>query len=140
LLQDAQIKARVANLRELLEESIITEAQYRAAVIKLYGSQLDGKDVKDDQGAAKGFKTVLSRRSVEPVVTTQPSLVLEASAQAGVTPPQFVARQLRPPSPPPSLPPLPSEANGGTKPINDAGSDVLFVARDWGDGPVNPAK
>lgn len=140
LLQDAQIKARVANLRELVDESIITEAQYRAAVIKLYGSLLEVKDIEKGEGAAQGFKTVVSRRSFAPGVQTQSSPVLEASAQPSEMPAQSVARQLRPPFPPPSLPPLPGQINGQANPINDAGSDAVFLAKDWGDEPVNPAK
>lgn len=59
LLHDAQIKARLANLRELVEENILSESQYRAAVIKLYGSLLDGKEVEKQDGTAKGFGTVI---------------------------------------------------------------------------------
>lgn len=37
LLKDAQIKARIENLRQLVDEDVISESQYRKALIKLFG-------------------------------------------------------------------------------------------------------
>jgi hypothetical protein len=38
LLKDAQIKARIDNLRQLVEEGVITESQYKKALKALFGS------------------------------------------------------------------------------------------------------
>jgi hypothetical protein len=48
LLKDAQIKARIDNLRLLVEENVITESQYHKALRALFGSQFAG----DQQAAA----------------------------------------------------------------------------------------
>ncbi len=37
LLKDAQIKARIENLRQLVDEDVISESQYRKALLKLFG-------------------------------------------------------------------------------------------------------
>ncbi len=37
LLKDAIIKARIENLRQLVDEDVISESQYRKALIKLFG-------------------------------------------------------------------------------------------------------
>ena len=41
LLKDAQIKARIDNLRQLVEENVITESQYHKALRSLFGPDLD---------------------------------------------------------------------------------------------------
>lgn len=40
LLKDAQIKARIDNLRQLLEENVISESQYQKALRALFGPEL----------------------------------------------------------------------------------------------------
>lgn len=40
LLKDAQIKARIDNLRQLLEENVITERQFQKALAALFGPEL----------------------------------------------------------------------------------------------------
>jgi hypothetical protein len=40
LLKDAQIKARIDNLRQLVEEGVITESQYKKALKSLFGPEL----------------------------------------------------------------------------------------------------
>jgi hypothetical protein len=37
LLKDAQIKVRIDNLRQLLDEDVISESQFRSALLALYG-------------------------------------------------------------------------------------------------------
>lgn len=37
LLKDAQIKARIDNLRQLVDENVITESQYHKALLSLFG-------------------------------------------------------------------------------------------------------
>lgn len=43
LLKDAQIKARIDNLRQLVEENVITESQYKRALRTLFGSEFEEK-------------------------------------------------------------------------------------------------
>ena len=40
LLKDAQIKARIDNLRQLVEDNVITESQYQKALRGLFGAEL----------------------------------------------------------------------------------------------------
>lgn len=41
LLKDAQIKTRMENLRQLVDEDVITESQYKKALLGLYGPLSD---------------------------------------------------------------------------------------------------
>ena len=43
LLKDAQIKARMDNLRQLVEEDVITESQYHKALLSLFGPLANGQ-------------------------------------------------------------------------------------------------
>lgn len=121
LLHDAQVKARLANLRELVDENIISDSQYRAAVIKLYGSLLNGVDVGKHDSNAKGFGTVVSGRQL-----VAPKL----SDSRNISSVQAAARQSLPPYMPPSLPPLPDQTKPETMVIEAMPVDTIFIAKD----------
>ena len=54
LLKDAQIKARIDNLRLLVEENVITESQYKRALRSLFGSEFEDKSPQS-QGPSNGL-------------------------------------------------------------------------------------
>jgi hypothetical protein len=54
LLRDAQIKARIDNLRQLVEENVITESQYKRALRSLFGSEFEDKSPQI-QGPSNGL-------------------------------------------------------------------------------------
>jgi len=45
LLKDAQIKVRIDNLRQLLDEDVISESQFRSALLALYGPLTEAAQV-----------------------------------------------------------------------------------------------
>lgn len=116
LLTDAKIRARLDNLRELLDENIINDSQYRAAVILLY------KDILDpslNAGNAQPVSTLkrleISEQKHHSTTESTRSIAFAAPNSNEVSPGQFHDTQEASPSqlqaltPPPALPPLPSE-------------------------------
>lgn len=115
LLKDAKIRARLDNLRELVDENIISDEQYRAAVRQLYQPILEPTQNKEDStelsGAGKRGSLRLSGRA-EP-----PRRLTEVVATSGDAEPVGIA-SAGPASlsSPPPLPPLPDAVT--TPPLN----------------------
>jgi hypothetical protein len=104
LLQDAQVKARLANLRELLDENLLTEAQYREAVLRLYGPLLHSTPPTMSQEATPPGSNSLRLEDppLKPVPPASSPAARIPIASAGTI------GQLPPPPPLPPLPSLPS--------------------------------
>ena len=64
LLKDAQIKARIDNLRQLVEENVITESQYQRALRSLFAAELAGNG-PDTQAPTPGARLVIPSAGVD---------------------------------------------------------------------------
>ena len=58
LLKDAQIKTRMENLRQLVDEDVITESQFKKALLSLYGP-LSGSEFEPSQSPTEGARLIL---------------------------------------------------------------------------------
>jgi len=65
LLKDAQIKARSDNLRQLVEENVISESQYHRALRTLFGPQL-GSEAPATQAPPPGSSVVVPSTGPDP--------------------------------------------------------------------------
>lgn len=121
LLKDAQLRARLDNLRELLDENLISESQYRDIVLRLYNSILDErKPLSQGESTARPGSVRLSdvRSDQEQPITVGPSSPLPSREQASSERP-MPAQPLAvspnvagwPSLPPPPLPPLPENVH-----------------------------
>jgi hypothetical protein len=128
LLKDAQLLARLDNLRELLDESLISESQYRDIVLRLYNSILEDKRPLNEAATTtlrSGSIRLSDGRMDRPQpMTIRPSGASSSSDQASIERP-ITTQPLRddpiasgwPSFPPPQLPPLPQ--NVQQQPNND---------------------
>lgn len=111
LLKDAKIRARLDNLRELVDENIISDAQYRSAVLQLYQPIL--KESQDADPAAS--KTTASKRlhisdqKHQPTKNSTPAIALSTPSTDATS-----SSQWRAIAPPPALPPLPNSRENNT--------------------------
>jgi hypothetical protein len=127
LLKDAKIRARLDNLRELVDENIISDAQYRAAVLQLYQPILDSAPKEENAAAVSGTgkrgSVLLSGRS------ETPSRVSETVVAPGdPRPADIAATTVTALSSPPPLPPLPEA--GFVRPLNGPWGAPAIAASD----------
>ena len=67
LLKDAQIKARIDNLRQLVEENVISESQYQQALKALFGPELGSAGSTHASASEhRGSTVVLSSAGQDP--------------------------------------------------------------------------
>lgn len=117
LLKDAQLRARLDNLRELLDENLISESQYRDIVLRLYSAVLlDKNSLTDPVTTVRPGSLRLSEGNdrQQKAVSAGPSPSPRSSDQTRIERGVQVQQQQDgsvasswPPSPPPQLPPLP---------------------------------
>jgi len=65
LLRDAQIKARIDNLRQLVEENVISESQYQKALRALFGREF-GDGAEAAQAENRGAPVVVTSAGPDP--------------------------------------------------------------------------
>ena len=65
LLKDAQIKARIDNLRQLMEENVITESQYHRALRALFAGEF-GEGGEAASAAGQGLRLVVPSTGQNP--------------------------------------------------------------------------
>lgn len=58
LLRDAQIRTRMENLRQLVDEDVISESQFKKALLSLYGP-LSGSEFESSQSPVEGASLIL---------------------------------------------------------------------------------
>lgn len=58
LLKDAQIKTRMENLRQLVDEEVISESQYKKALLNLFGP-LNSSELELPKSPAGGVSLVV---------------------------------------------------------------------------------
>ncbi|QVL52113.1 MAG: hypothetical protein KFB97_11615 [Cyanobium sp. M30B3] len=125
LLKDAQLRARLDNLRELLDENLISESQYRDIVLRLYNPILEEKNLLKEAATTERPGSVRlsdARAEQQQPITAGPSSPLPSSDHASSERPierpierPMPAQPLAvnpvaagwPAFPPPQLPPLP---------------------------------
>jgi hypothetical protein len=107
LLKDAKIRARLDNLRELVDENIISDEQYRAAVRQLYQPILEptqnAEDTTELSGAGKRGSLRLSERVEPPRRLAEPVATSGDAEPVGIASAGPVSLSSLPP-----LPPLPA--------------------------------
>jgi len=59
LLKDAIVKARIDNLRQLVDEDVISESQYRKALLELFGPLSDGSSPEAKPAVREGATLVI---------------------------------------------------------------------------------
>ncbi|MDM7951706.1 MAG: hypothetical protein QUV07_00600 [Cyanobium sp. CZS 25K] len=130
LLKDAQIRARLDNLRELLDENLITEAQYREVVLRLYQPILNPKDqpLPNGLGEAKRLGDVRlsgTDRLRQPFKANRPQREVIPLTTLGELKPDNRGNVATgwPPPPPPVLPSLP----GSGLPTPSGSSDPILL-------------
>ena len=127
LLKDAKIRARLDNLRELVDENIISDAQYRVAVLQLYQPILDSvpkeEDAAEGLGTGKPGSVRVSGRPETPSRVSETVVAL-----GGPRPADIAATTVTALSSPPPLPPLPEA--GFVRPLNGPWGAPAIAASD----------
>jgi len=115
LLQDAQVKARMENLRTLLDESVITEAQYRQGLIRILNQMMPQAVVDNGQMVTERRLSLVlgdQQQSSPAPATTLPSPGSAAGTGAArITPRTQVGAARNWMLPPPALPQVPESVS-----------------------------